>query len=202
MRRASEHQSLGAVVAMEMSELTERVRRILAPLTEAEERRAIEVALASGTHRLDDPVVRGVELAVNKPGRRGEAPSRHVRVVLTGRNRALAHEFLLDSNGAITGERRLGPINFPYTSEEIEQARAVAVRDDHVARQLVDRAYGLGTFGPSTDEPGHRLVGLHFVDVTDPNIPQPIVSAVVDLATDAVVHEPNHEHDHGESGGN
>jgi len=202
MQRVGRASELGAVVAKEMSELTERMRGILAPLTGAEERRAIEAALASSTHRLDDPVVRGVELAIDKPGRRGAAPSRHVRVVLAGRNSALAHEVLLDSDGVITDERDLGPINLPYTSEEIERARAVAVRDDYVARQLVDRAYGVGTFGPSTDDSGHRLVGLHFVDVTDPDIPQPITSAIVDLATGVVVHEPNHHRDHGESGAN
>ena len=184
-----------------MSELTERTRGVLAPLTEAEEARAVEAALASGTHGLEDPFVRGVEVAVNKPRRRGDAPTRRVRVVLTERHGAVAHEVVVDSDGAIFEERQLGAMNLPYTDEEIEQARAVAVRDEQLARQLVDRAYGVGTFGPSLGESGHRLVGLHFVDVTDPDSPRPIVSAVVDLATGAVAREPNHHHNHDRSGG-
>ena len=118
----------------------------------------------------------------------------------TERRGAVAHEVVVDSDGAIFEERQLGAMNLPYTGEEIEHARAVAERDEQLARQLADRAYGVGTFGPSLGESGHRLVGLHFVDVTDPDSPRPIVSAVVDLATGAVVREPNH-HDRDRSGG-
>jgi len=184
-----------------MSGLTERWAGVLAPLTEVEERRAVEAAVASWRGRLEDPVVRGVELAVSKPGRRDESPSRHVRVVLTERGGAVAHETVVDSGGAITDERDLGPINLPYTVAEVEQAREVAGRDEHVAGQLGGRTYGVGTFGPSLGDSGHRLVGLHFVDVTDPNIPRPIVSAVVDLAAGAVVGEPSQHVDRRGSGG-
>ncbi len=188
-------------MAKEMSELTERWRATLTPLTDVEERRAIEVALASWTHRLEDPVVRGVELGVTKPRHRHEPPSRRVRVVVTERGGARAHETVLDPDGAIIEERDLGPMNLPYTSEEIEQARDVAGRDEHVAGRLVGRAVGVGTFGPSLGDSGHRLVGLHFLDVTDQESPRPIVSVVVDLATGAVVPEPSHHEDPRESGG-
>lgn len=188
-------------MAHDISEVTERMREVLAPLSDEEERRAIDAALAALADRLEDPVIRGVELLVNKPRRRGDRPDRHLRVVLTERFGALAHEVVLGSDGALIAARELGPLNLPYTPEEIEQAHAVAVSDEHVGRQLVDRNYRVGSFGPALDDSGHRLVGLHFVDITDPNIPQPIISAVVDLAAGVVIEEPNHLHEHGESGG-
>jgi len=50
---------------------------------------------------------------------------------------------------------------------------------------LREVSYGVATFAPLIDSSAHRLVGLHFLDVTDPFVPLPVLSAVVDLATGA-----------------
>ena len=184
----------------DMSPLTERMRDVIAPLGAEEERRAVEAALASRDGIRQNLLVRGAELAIDKPARRGETPVRRVRVLLSARGESVAREVLVDSYGKVVSDRELGPRNWPYLEHEVYQARAVAERDEHVAKRLAGYKVGVGTFAPMLGASGgsadarHRLVGLHFLDVSNPDIPRPLASVVVDLATGKLVHDVHRGH--------
>src|SRR6187399_1580158 len=95
----------------DMSLLTNEMRSVLAPLEGEWERRAIDAVLeASGALR-GNAIVRGVELAIDKPSRRGDRPQRRVRVLLSARDDSAVHEFLVDTDGKVVSERDLGPRN-------------------------------------------------------------------------------------------
>lgn len=177
----------------DMSSLTRELRDVLAPLGADEERRAIEAALAVSGERRETVMVRGAELAIDKI--RGNRPLRRVRVLLTAPTESVVREVLVDLNGKVVSDRELGPRNLPYLESEVEQARAVAQRDEQVAKLLAGYTVGVGTFAPMLGGAGrHRLVGLHFLDVSNPDVPRPLTSVVVDLATKTLVHD-THGHD-------
>ena len=175
-------------MADEVSAITDAARAVVAPLEPEEERRAVEAAL--GHVRRDVPSVRvyGVELAVVKPKRRGELPTRQVRVLLAVPRSSAVHEVLVDADGEVVAVEERPPINLPYLPEEVEEARAIAERDERVA-ELAEygRPLGVGTFAPKSHPESHRLVGLHYVDIEDPYLPRPLASVVVDLATQETV---------------
>jgi hypothetical protein len=123
--------------------------------------------------------------------------------VLTERRGSQAYEVLVGTDAEVVAESSLGPVNLPFTDDELEDARAIAVEQERIAELLADRRYGVAAFGPSLDDSGHRLVGLRFLDTSDPDIPSIIADVVVDLAIAAVVDDPSragHLHGH-DSGG-
>jgi hypothetical protein len=62
-----------------------------------------------------------------------------------------------------------------------------------VAKLLPGYAVGVGTFAPMLPAGSrHRLVGLHFLDISNPDIPRPLISVIVDLATSRLVHDSHH----------
>ena len=191
-------------MTIEMSSLTEQMRDVLAPLGAEEERRAVAAALEARGGTRENTVVRGAELAIDKAPRRGERPVRRVRVLLSLRAESVVREVFVDPRGNVVSDRELGPRNVPYIETEVYQARAVAERDEQVAKRLAGFKVGVGTFAPmvlgtgasdASDAARHRLVGLHFLDISNPDIPQPLTSVVVDLATGTLVHEADHGHD-------
>jgi hypothetical protein len=183
-------------VTTDVSSLTEKMREVLAPLGAEEERRAIEAALEARGKARENLLVRGAELVVDKPGGRGERPLRRVRVLLSARAESVVREVLVEGDGKVVSDRELGPHNLPYLEAEVDEARAVAERDERVARRLTGYQVGVGTFAPMLQAAGrHRLVGLHFLDVSNPDIPQPLISVVVDLATGQLVQDTHHGHE-------
>jgi len=185
-------------VTTDMSPLTREFQDLLAPMDAEEERRAIAAAL--GLFReasRDTTIVRGAELVIEKAARRREPPQRRVRVLLTAPAECVAREVIVDAAGNVISDRELGPRNLPFLASEIEQARAIAERDEQVAKRLADfDRVGVGTFAPLLSAAGRdRLVGLHFLDIDNPDIPRPVTTAVVNLATGQLVHDSHHGHE-------
>jgi len=174
-------------MATEMSSLTERMRGLLAPLTAEEQRRAVASALAVAEADGRSLHVHGVELALEKPDRRGAPPARRVRVRMSEPASIMIREVLVDGEGQVVSDVECGPRNLPYGEDEIDRAREVAERDERVAQRIAGCHVGVGTYALPLPESGHRLVGLHFVDISDAAIPQPLTSVGVDLATGEVV---------------
>src|SRR5262245_24959517 len=132
----------------DMSSLTKQMRNVLAPLGPEEERRAVDAALASRHGTRETLLVRGAELVVEKPPRRGQTPLRRVRVLISARAESVVYEVLVDERGTIVSDRDLGPCNSTYLNDEIYQAREVAERDEQVAKRLAGLKVGVGTFAP------------------------------------------------------
>ena len=169
-------------MAGEASAITKRARDIVAPLGDEEEQRAVETALAHFSADRAALRVYGAELAIEK--RRGKVPERRVRVLVALRGSSLVHEVLIDASGDIAAVEERPSLNLPYLADEVEEATAIAARDERVADLLGDRVVGVGTFAPKNDERSHRLVGLHYLDTEDPHAPRPLATVVVDLAAD------------------
>ena len=178
--------------------MTDQTGDVLAPLGAEEERRAVEAALEATGGARENTVVRGVELAIDKAPGRDERPLRRARVLLSVRAESVVREVLVDPEGKVVSDRELGPRNLPYLETEVNEARAVAERDEHVAKRLAGLKVGVGTFAPmlptaeTSGAERHRLVGLHFLDVANPDLPRPLISVVVDLATGTLVREAHH----------
>ena len=180
----------------DMSPLTREFQDLLAPLEAEEERRAIAAALVSAGANREAVVVRGAELAIEKAARRGERPYRRVRVLLTAPTECVTREVIVDADGKVVSDRDLGPRNLPFLPEEVEQARAIAERDEQVAQRIAGCSVGVGTFAPGLPAAGRdRLVGLYFLDVANPDIPRPLTRVVVNLATRQLVHDSHHGHE-------
>jgi hypothetical protein len=182
-------------VTADMSSLTRELRDVLAPLGAEEAERAIAAALAARGASRETLLVRGAELAIEKSARRGERPQRRVRVLLTAPAECVVREVFVDPNGKVVSDRELGPRNLPFSQSEVDQARTIAERDEQVAKRIASYTVGVGTFAPMLHGASrHRLVGLHFLDVSNPDIPRPLISAVVDLATSKLVHDTHRDH--------
>lgn len=185
-------------MATDMSALTRRLQDVLAPLGAEEEQRAIRAALWSIGERAKALRVRGAELAIEKSENRRERPYRRVRVLFTAPDENVVREVLVDADGRVVSDRELGPRNLPFLPSEIERARAIAERDEQVAKAIAGYEVGVGTFAPTLRDAGrNRRVGLHFLDIANPDLPRPLTSVVVDLAAGALVHE-THDHEPGE----
>jgi hypothetical protein len=118
-----------------------------------------------------------------------------VRVLLSARAESVVREVLVDVDGKVASNRELGSRNLPYLQAEVDQARAMAEKNEHVARHLAGFKVGVGTFAPILQgSERHRLVGLHFLDVSNANLPRPLTSVVVDLATGQLVDDSQHGH--------
>jgi hypothetical protein len=174
-------------VSEQVSPLTERLRAAIAPLGEEEEQRAVAAALDSIKGRVQEPRLHGAEIAIDKPERVEEPPERRVRVLFGDRKANVVHEVLVEAGGDVISERAYPAANLPYLPEEIEEARGIAERDVRVSRRIERIPVGVGTFAPGGHDVDHRLVGLHFVDVSEASAPTPLTTVVVDLATGQVV---------------
>src|SRR5260221_8067516 len=166
----------------DLSSLTGDLHDVLAPLEAEEQQRAITAALAASHENL---LVRGAELAIDKSANRRERPHRRVRVLLSAPDECVAREVLVDPDGNVIADRDLGPRNLPYLASEIEQARAIAERDEQVARLFARYTVGVGTFAPMLGGAGrHRLGGFHFLPLLKPPQPPPRTTTAADSHPD------------------
>lgn len=185
------------------SPLTRRMAEVVRPLDEAEERRAIETAMA----RLDlrRPVVHGAELRIEK--RRGGVPDREVAVLLADLDGYAVHEVVLDGDGLVVLVEERSDMVPPFTEAEIAEATVVA----RAQRELAPLARRWGVqpaifypheVGPEGGGSRRRRVGVHFLDANDPLNVRPVASVVVDLTGNQAGAVTHHEQDDRRGGEN
>jgi len=170
-------------MAAPMSPLTELVAEAAGPLGADEERRAVDAAL--GALRGRRLQVYGAELRVDK--RRGEPPLRRISVGLADLAGYLPYEVLVDERGEVVEVQEQPELVPPFSGREVAEAAVLARAHPELA-EVADR-WGVATaaFYPTAhdhDHPGpagRRRVGLHYLDVRDPDAVRPVASAVVDL---------------------
>jgi hypothetical protein len=172
-------------LSKDVSAVTDRAREVLVPLGEAEAERAVQAALdrvGPGTAT----ELCGFELLIEKAQRRGEVPLRRVRVLIGEAASDVGYEVIVDDAGKVISADRLEGQNFPFLSEEIDRAEAIAASHERVAQLLQRPDVRAGAFHPPRHEAGHRLVGLHYM-TSDPATIEMLATVVVDLATGEVV---------------
>jgi len=179
-----------------MSSLTEHLTQVIVPLEEAEARQAVEAALAHLDLRR--PLVYGVELRIEK--RRGGVPDRQALVLAADADGFSVHEVVVAEDGTVVEAVDRPDVVPPFSEEEIAEATVLARGHPEVAD--VARRWGVrsAVFYPSRHEDDteapprpRRLVGVHFLDFSDPTDVVPLVTAVVDLTGRVVASVQGHQ---------
>jgi hypothetical protein len=176
-------------MAHPMSELTERLAEVIAPLSPDEERRAIEAALARVEgERLH---VYGAELRIDK--RRSSVPARRITVFLADLAGYMPYEVVVDADGEVVEVNEQPDRVPPFWAAEIGDALALARSVPEVVALGERWGVSPAAFYPTGhDEHGEHLpsrrrrVGFHFLDSSDETAITPIASIVVDLTSGEV----------------
>jgi hypothetical protein len=168
-----------------MSSLTRELADVILPVSEDEERTAVEAALAHlGLRR---PRVYGVELRIEKSRR--AVPHRQIGVLLAELDGYLVYDVVVSDDATVVSADARPDLVPPVAEDEVAEAAVLArtdVRIDEVARRW---GVGFGPFYPSRHEHdglgggdrGKRLVGLRYLDAGDLANVVPLLSVVVDL---------------------
>jgi len=168
-----------------MSAATRELASVIKPLTDREERSAIDAATASLRADLSDRYrVFGTELRLDKRSP-DKVPDRLVGVYVVDYAKHRSIEALVDPQGKVVGVNDLPPYQVPISREEVREAEEIASRDEHVAQALKRHAATfVSPFTPHDHASKKRIIGLHYFrsDPRRPLSPRPVGDVEVDLA--------------------
>jgi hypothetical protein len=179
-----------------MSDLTKKLRPVIAPLKKKEERTAIEAATAYLSKELSDHYrILGAELRIDKPPDAGKIPDRMIGVVLADYGKRRNLEVLVDARGKVAKVIDLKGAQPAYNSEEIADARAIAEQDSRVAYHAGEKGSFTSEFGPERAGDNARRIGLRYAVAEKGRIVGGPAHAIVDLSARKLVHfdEPSAE---------
>ena len=174
-----------------MSDLTRRLKPVLAPLSKAEESRSIKSAVASLFPGRSNPKARfrvlGAELRIEKPPERDTVPRRLIQVFIADYGNGRNVGVTVDGKGKIVESLTLD-FQPNFHADEVYEARQIAERNERVRRLAKTRGAFTGTFAPhQAAENGHRMIGLHYATTERGGQTKPLGFAVVDLYTSEIV---------------
>ena len=177
-------------MAKYMSDLTKRMKPIIAPLKKREEQRAIKAALAhiasAGSYNANQRIrVFGSELLVEKPPQRDALPERLIRILVADYTAKQIHAVTADSRGKVVSSKVLHGFQPAFHTDEVREARDIAERDERMAHAAGLSGIFAGAFVPhAAAETGDRLIGLHYLVATEDGGAKPIATVVVNLYED------------------
>jgi hypothetical protein len=172
-----------------MSELTKKLRPVIAPLKGKEERAAIEAAKARLGGELSDHYrILGAQLRIDKPVKAGKVPDRMVGVLVVDYGKRRNVEVLVDSRGKVAQVLDLMGAQPAYTRDEIAEARAIAEQDSRVARHARRKGSFTSEFGPERATDNARRIGLRYAVVDKGRISGALAHAIVDLSMRRLVY--------------
>jgi hypothetical protein len=96
-------------------------------------------------------------------------------------------EVLVDTHGKVVKVVDLTGAQPPTTTEEIEEARAIAEQDSRVARHAKRKKVFVSEFGPPPAAEYARRVGLRYAVLDKGRLSGPVAHAIVDLSARALV---------------
>jgi len=176
-----------------MSDLTRKLKSVLAPLGRSEERHAVKVALSKAQSLLQEEHeprsrILGAELRIEKPPKRGRVPERLISVFIVD----YAHKRILDvvskSFGKATTISVLTNFQPAFHPDEIKEAQSIAKSDSRVAKYAKMRGVVIGAAGPPMGEHmNHRVIGLHYLRTNKKGQNEPVAVVAVDLYDRQVV---------------
>src|ERR1700737_5016131 len=171
-----------------MSEQTNALSPILAPLDEQEARAAVDLVRQHlGRELSDDHRFLGVELHIDKPSQVGEVPRRVVSVIVVDYAKRHTIEARVEMHSQAVHTTHLGSIQVAFTDEEIAEARSIAEKDSRVARFAQMQGGFVSEFGPDRAADNSRRVGLRYAVVKDGRPSAVLAHAVVDLSTRSLI---------------
>jgi hypothetical protein len=176
-----------------MSEQTRQLETVIAPLSQEEERQAIEAVENYLTKDMEGETkshfrILGVELKIDKPPRPEMVPARLIRVLVVDYGRRRNLNFVVDIEGKVVHVEDYRGLQPAFSSKEIEEAREISLRDDRITRIAKMRGSFVSAFGPAmATEGGNRLIGLHYALATQGQPARILGSVVIDLNEHKVV---------------
>jgi hypothetical protein len=180
-------------MASEMSDLTRRLRPILAPMRRREERQAIKAALAQVSRDYGPgtkPRVRalGAEIHIDKPREREALPERLIRVLVADYGNNRIFDVRVGGDGQVVSSETVNGYQPAFHHDEIREAREIAERDERVANLARMPGSFAGYFlSDLAGDSGRRLVGLHYLATTEDGGAKPLATVVVDLYDNEIV---------------
>src|SRR5262245_47275998 len=166
---------------------------ILTPLRRTEAAAATKLALTEvlrdGAVRADRTRIYGPTLRIEKPKRRGGAPTRLVWVRIRDRDRGVVHEISVGA-GKIVEHRVDAYANPPFSDEEREEARRVISSDAVLGRLLSRKDVEIEWFNPGAhgDEQG-RVIGARLLRTQKHRVIETMIAAQVELDKGVLLHE-------------
>ena len=176
-----------------MSDLTRQIRKVIAPLSKAEEHRIIKSVTTHMTKNYGGGNearfrVLGIELSINKPPKRESIPQRLIRVLVADYRNKQNLEFILDTIGKIIKAQKYAGLQPVLQEDEIKEARTIAKRDSRLTHIAKRRDFFVSDFAPETiPENSFRIVGLSYVLKTRDKSFQQLARVLVDLSEQKVV---------------
>lgn len=183
----------GQHMKSEMSELTRRLKPVLASLSKKEERRAVKAAtehFVAETGRTADIRYRilSTEIRIEKPPKRGAMPERLIRVLIADYTNQRNLDISVNAKGEVVQSEALRGLQPAFHPDEIREAKEFAQRDRRVARLAKTTGSFAGAFASDLSlERGRRMVGLHYLAATKDGAARPLATVVVDLASGEVI---------------
>jgi Cu2+-containing amine oxidase len=176
-----------------MSDLTRQMRKVIAPLSKAEERRILKSVTTHMTKNYGGGTkarfrVLDMELSINKPAKRESIPQRLIRVLVADYRNKQNLEFVLDARGKIIKADKYVGLQPAFHKDEIREARTIVNRDSSLAHVAKRRGVFVSDFAPETSpENGSRIVGLSYVLKAKDNIFQQLARVLVDLSEQKIL---------------
>jgi hypothetical protein len=177
-----------------MSDLTKSIRKVIAPLSKAEEHRIIKSVT---THMIKNYGgeattarfrVLEIELSIDKPSNPKSIPQRLIRVLVADYRNKQNLEFVLDSQAKIIRLEEYRGLQPAFHKDEIKEARTIAKRHGRLAHVTKRRGVFISDFAPETaQENSFRIVGLRYVLKAKDNVFQQLARVLVDLSEQKVV---------------
>jgi hypothetical protein len=173
----------------DMSPATRELASVIQPLTDREERSAIDAATAALHADLSERYrVFGTELRIDKRVPE-KIPDRLIGVYIVDYVKHRSIEALVDQRGKVVAVNDLPQYQVPISREEIREAEEIAARDEHVAQALKRHtATFVSPYVPHDHTSKKRIIGLHYFrsDPARPLSPCPVGDVEVDLAARTV----------------
>lgn len=176
-----------------MSDLTRSIRKVIAPLSKAEEHRIIQSVTTHMTKNYGGEAaarfrVLEIQLSIDKPPNPKSIPQRLIRVLVADYRNKQNLEFVLDTHGKIIRLEEYRGLQPAFHKDEIKEARAIAKRDSRLAHVTKRRGVFISDFAPETaQENSFRIVGLSYVSKAKDNVFQQLARVLVDLSEQKVV---------------
>jgi hypothetical protein len=177
-----------------MSDLTRSIRKVIAPLSKAEEHRIIQSVTTHMTKNYGGEGaarfrVLEIQLSIDKPPNPKSIPQRLTQVLVADYRNKQNLEFVLDTHGKIIRLEEYRGLQPAFHKDEIKEARTIAKRDgrlDHVTKR---RGVFISDFASETvQENSFRIVGLsYYLSKAKENVFQQLARVLVDLSEQKVV---------------
>jgi hypothetical protein len=173
-----------------ISKETARLRSVIAPLSTREERRAIEAAKAHLSKELSPRYrVFGAQLRIEKPAKPATISNRTIAVLILDYEKRRALEAIVSADGKVLRVLDLQGFQPAFLDDEVKEARAIAARDERVARIGKVRGSFVSTFAPHQDNsPRRRQVGLRYAAPDARLGIRLLAEAAVDLVDRRLIH--------------